>query len=212
MNPASRFECILDVPVTALDDEDFRVGFHPILLFPFLHVGYVQLDRFRHGLVPFEEIIVGLRVYWLGRGLGWAGQIGTSGIVPPVPQPAVLLLSQRGHILELFLALLDLLPCQVMHPLLSVDLGLLFLLLFGYFLLDRIQLLLLPLANGLGPGLAIGSLFEDLLLSLLVEGELLLHGQFFWGAVVTAGVRRALVYLRGQSAPSIEVLGGTIRY
>lgn len=99
-----------------------------------------------------------------------------------------------------------------MHPFLAVDLGLLFLLLFGHFLLDRIQLLLLPLANGLGPGLAIGSLFEDLLLSPLVEGELLLNCEFFLGAVVTGGVRCALVHFRGQGAPSVEVLGGTVRY
>ena len=60
-----------------------------------------------------------------------------------------------------------------MHTLLAVKLGLFLLLLFRHFLLNRIQLLLLPLANGLGPGLAISSLFQDLLLPFLIKCELL---------------------------------------
>ena len=84
MDPASRFESILDVPVAALDNEDFGVGFHSIFLLPLLHVGYVQLHGLRHGLVALEEVIEGFGVDRFGRRLGWTGQIVAIGIVATI--------------------------------------------------------------------------------------------------------------------------------
>ena len=94
-----------------------------------------------------------------------------------------------------------------MHSLFTIDLGLLFFLFLGHLLLNRIQLLFLPITDGLRPRLAIGSLLQDLLLSLLVKGVLLLCCELLPLCVVFLDAHaNTLVDLWSECAPSIEVL------
>ena len=172
LDPTARFQGVLDVAVASFNDEDSGAGFDPHPLLPLLHISDVQLHGLLHRLITLKEVVESFRVDWLGRWLGRrrASQVA---IFTPILQPAVLLLAQRWHVFELFLSLLHLVSSHVVHALLALDLGLLLLLLLRHFLLDRIQLLLLPLSDGLGPGLAVCGLFEDLLLPFFIKGELL---------------------------------------
>ena len=203
LDPTARFQGFLHVAVASLDDEDFGARFHPHPFLPLLHIGDVQLHGFLHGLIALKEIVEGFWVNWLGRRLG-RRRASHVAIFTPILQPAVLLLAQRWHVLELLLALLHLVSGHVVHALLALDLGLLLLLLLRHFLLDCIQLLLLPLSNGLGPGLAVCGLFEDLLLPFLIKGELLvsIHRCRLLNDNVAG-----FVHFGRQGSPTVKVLG-----
>ena len=93
-----------------------------------------------------------------------------------------------------------------MHTLLPIQLSLLLCFLFGDLLLDGIQLLFLSLADGLSSCLAIGGLFQNFLLTLLIKLSLPIrcHAWPHYDDLVCLSI---LVYFRCERAPSVEILG-----
>lgn len=85
-----------------------------------------------HGLVALEEVIEGLAVSG-GPGLGWlwACRDLLDLFVPPLLEPAVLLLPESRQVLYFLSALLDLLSGLLLQALLPLKRCLLFLLLIG---------------------------------------------------------------------------------
>ena len=159
--------------VATPDDKDSSLWLHSVFFLPFFHICDVQLNCLIVRFVPFEEVVESLRVDRLGLGWSWTDYV----VVTSILQPAVLLLTKRGHVFELFLSLLDLIPGLVMHSFLSLNLRLFLLLLFSHLILDRIELPFLSLADRLRPGLTVSGLLEDLMFPFLIKGELLFHIQ-----------------------------------
>ena len=133
LDPATLLQGSSHVTIAALDDKDFRVLVNSVLPLPLLHIGYVQLHSFYHGLVALKEVIEGLAVSGGPRlGCLWACCDLLDLFVPPLLKPAVLLLPESRQVLYLLGALLDLLSSLLLQPLLPLELCLLFLLLIGY--------------------------------------------------------------------------------
>ena len=84
-----------------------------------------------HGLVALEEVIEGFAVSGPGLGWLWACRDLLDLFVPPLLEPAVLLLSESRQVLYFLGALLDLLSSLLLQALLPLKRCLLFLLLIG---------------------------------------------------------------------------------
>ena len=160
LDPASLFQSAFHVTIAALNDEHFGVSVDPILLFPLLHVGDVEVSRLIVRLVPLQEVVEGVIVVHklLLLGSGAENRHLLLLLVPLLLETAVLLLTERRKVLHIFCVIEDFLPGEFLQFLFPLCLSLRLLLLFQDFVFDGLELLLLPFTDGLGTGFPISRL------------------------------------------------------
>lgn len=171
--PATLLQGSLDIIITSLDYEHFCVSINSILLSPLCDVSDVELASLDLSLVSLEEVVKRLVVLrgWLGltRVRAYHGHFLVFVTIPILLQPAVLLIAQRGHILDILSSLKCFCPSLILQFLLSIELGLLLLILLRNLISDYSKLFLLASTDGLCSGLLISCLLEDFFLSFLIE-------------------------------------------
>ena len=173
LHPASPLQSLLDISIVCRDDENFAAWLYAHSLLPLFHVCDVQLNWTRDGHVTGKEIVESARVD--GPRFDWCRALQGSFLLlflPPLSQSALLLVETGGLVLGLLGPLGSHFLGNLSDSFLPVKLRPRPGFLVGNFLFDRLQLLFLPLSNGLRICLPLRVFLEDLLLALFIEVQL----------------------------------------